>query len=48
MTGRKPAHGPNDEAEMFQRPGKLSDYMHRPYLNEETARALNRGALPPE
>jgi ubiquinol-cytochrome c reductase cytochrome c1 subunit len=40
--------GPNDEGEMFQRPGKLSDYMPRPYPNDEAARASNQGALPPD
>jgi len=40
--------GPNDEGEMFQRPGKLSDYMPPPYPNEEAARAGNGGALPPD
>ncbi|KAI0285895.1 cytochrome c1, component of the mitochondrial respiratory chain [Russula aff. rugulosa BPL654] len=40
--------GPNDEGEMFQRPGKLSDYMPRPYANDEAARASNQGALPPD
>ena len=40
--------GPNDEGEMFQRPGKLSDYMPPPYANEEAARASNQGALPPD
>ncbi|GBE86475.1 cytochrome C1 family-domain-containing protein [Sparassis latifolia] len=40
--------GPNDEGEMFQRPGKLSDYMPPPYPNEEAARASNGGALPPD
>ena len=40
--------GPNDEGEMFQRPGKLSDYMPAPYPNEEAARASNGGALPPD
>ncbi|TFY80461.1 hypothetical protein EWM64_g3553 [Hericium alpestre] len=40
--------GPNDEGEMFQRPGKLSDYMPAPYPNEEAARAGNAGALPPD
>ena len=27
--------GPNDEGEMFERPGKLSDYLPSPYPNEE-------------
>ncbi|KAL0580595.1 cytochrome c1 [Marasmius crinis-equi] len=40
--------GPNDEGEMFMRPGKLSDYMPAPYPNEEAARAGNAGALPPD
>ena len=40
--------GPNDAGEMFQRPGKLSDYMPAPYPNEEAARAGNAGALPPD
>ncbi|OBZ73492.1 Cytochrome c1, heme protein, mitochondrial [Grifola frondosa] len=40
--------GPNDQGEMFQRPGKLSDYMPPPYPNEEAARASNSGALPPD
>ncbi|KAG8807649.1 cytochrome c1, partial [Serendipita sp. 399] len=40
--------GPNDQGEMFQRPGKLSDYLPSPYPNEEAARASNGGALPPD
>jgi len=40
--------GPNDEGEMFKRPGKLSDYMPPPYPNEEAARAANNAALPPD
>jgi len=40
--------GPDAEGEMFQRPGKLSDYMPAPYPNEEAARASNAGALPPD
>jgi len=40
--------GPNAEGEMFQRPGKLADYMPPPYANEEAARAGNAGALPPD
>lgn len=40
--------GPNDEGEMFMRPGKLADYMPGPYPNEEAARAGNAGALPPD
>ena len=40
--------GPNDDGEMFTRPGKLSDYLPAPYPNEEAARASNAGALPPD
>uniref|UniRef100_A0A7S1TQH4 Cytochrome c domain-containing protein n=1 Tax=Phaeomonas parva TaxID=124430 RepID=A0A7S1TQH4_9STRA len=40
--------GPNDEGEMFERPGKLSDYIPGPYANEEAGRAANGGALPPD
>ncbi|KAF9110849.1 cytochrome c1 [Mortierella sp. AM989] len=40
--------GPNDVGDMFQRPGKLSDYLPRPYANDEQARAGNAGALPPD
>ncbi|RXW20671.1 hypothetical protein EST38_g5198 [Candolleomyces aberdarensis] len=40
--------GPNSEGEMFQRPGKLADYMPAPYPNEEAARSSNGGALPPD
>jgi len=40
--------GPNDEGEMFERPGKLTDYMPRPYPNEQSARFANRGAYPPD
>ena len=40
--------GPNDEGEMFERPGKLSDYYPAPYPNEEAARYSNNGAYPPD
>ncbi|XP_008569925.1 PREDICTED: cytochrome c1, heme protein, mitochondrial [Galeopterus variegatus] len=40
--------GPNDDGEMFMRPGKLSDYFPKPYPNPEAARAANNGALPPD
>ncbi|GLB41705.1 putative cytochrome C1 family protein [Lyophyllum shimeji] len=40
--------GPNDQGEMYQRPGKLADYLPAPYPNEEAARASNGGALPPD
>jgi ubiquinol-cytochrome c reductase cytochrome c1 subunit len=40
--------GPNDQGEMFVRPGKLSDKIPGPYKNEEQARAANNAALPPD
>lgn len=40
--------GPNDEGEMFQRPGRLSDRFHSPFANEKAARAANGGAYPPD
>mmetsp|Transcript_17679 Transcript_17679/g.24569 ORF Transcript_17679/g.24569 Transcript_17679/m.24569 type:complete len:290 (+) Transcript_17679:42-911(+) len=40
--------GPNDEGEMFERPGRLSDYLPKPYANENAARFANNGALPPD
>ena len=35
--------GPNDEGNMFTRPGKLSDTFPSPYPNDEAARAANNG-----
>jgi len=40
--------GPDASGEMFERPGKLTDYMPPPYPNEEAARAANNGAYPPD
>jgi ubiquinol-cytochrome c reductase cytochrome c1 subunit len=40
--------GPNEDGEMFTRPGKPNDYLPRPYPNEEAARAANAGAIPPD
>jgi len=40
--------GPNDEGEMFQRPGILTDTFPSPYPNEEAARYANGGARPPD
>lgn len=40
--------GPNDDGEMFLRPGKLSDHFPAPYANEQKARLANNGALPPD
>ena len=40
--------GPNDEGEMFTRPGIPADYFPAPYDNEQAARASNGGAYPPD
>ncbi|GAX85768.1 hypothetical protein CEUSTIGMA_g13183.t1 [Chlamydomonas eustigma] len=40
--------GPNDEGEMFTRPGRLSDKLPAPYANEQAARYTNGGAYPPD
>ncbi len=40
--------GPNDQGDMFQRPGKPSDYREGPFANAMAARAANGGALPPD
>ncbi len=40
--------GPNDEGEMFQRPGRPSDRFVKPFPNEQAARAGNNGAFPPD
>jgi len=40
--------GPNDEGEMFTRPGILVDAFPSPYPNEESARYANGGANPPD
>jgi ubiquinol-cytochrome c reductase cytochrome c1 subunit len=38
--------GPNDQGEMFDRPGLPSDKFVRPFANEQAARAANNGAYP--
>lgn len=40
--------GPNEEGNMFERPGKLSDRFPSPYPNDEAAKQANNGALPPD
>jgi cytochrome c1 len=40
--------GPNDQGEMSQRPGRPSDRFRSPYANEQMARKMNKGALPPD
>jgi ubiquinol-cytochrome c reductase cytochrome c1 subunit len=40
--------GPNDEGEMFERPGRPSDRFPSPFPNDAAARLANGGALPPD
>lgn len=40
--------GPNDDGEMFDRPGRASDKFPSPYANEKAARAAQNGAYPPD
>ena len=40
--------GPNDQGQMFQRPGRSSDPIPGPFPNVQAARAANGGALPPD
>ncbi|CAM5447050.1 Cytochrome b OS=Afipia felis OX=1035 GN=fbcH PE=3 SV=1 [Afipia felis] len=40
--------GPNDEGEMFERPGRPADHFPAPFPNEQAARAANGGAAPPD
>lgn len=40
--------GPNDEGQMFERPGRPSDRFRSPFPNPQAARAANNGALPPD
>ncbi|WP_420548912.1 cytochrome c1 [Curvivirga sp.] len=40
--------GPNDEGEMFERPGVPADRFANPFENENAARAANDGAYPPD
>ena len=40
--------GPNDDGDMFERPGKPSDYFVSPFPNKQAAMASNNGAVPPD
>jgi ubiquinol-cytochrome c reductase cytochrome c1 subunit len=40
--------GPNDDGDMFKRPGRPTDKFKTPFANEPAARAANNGALPPD
>ncbi len=40
--------GPNDQGEMFERPGRAADRFPSPFPNDQAARLANGGALPPD
>jgi ubiquinol-cytochrome c reductase cytochrome c1 subunit len=40
--------GPNDQGQMYQRPGRPSDPIPQPFPNDQAARTANNGALPPD
>ncbi|MDG4717730.1 MULTISPECIES: cytochrome c1 [Thalassospira] len=40
--------GPNDDGDMFTRPGIASDYFPSPFANDKAAAASNGGAIPPD
>ena len=42
------ADGPNEAGDMFQRPGRPSDYFQAPFANPQAAAASNGGAAPPD
>jgi ubiquinol-cytochrome c reductase cytochrome c1 subunit len=40
--------GPNEQGEMFERPGRPADRFPAPFANDEAAKAANNGAVPPD
>jgi len=40
--------GPNDDGKMFERPARLADPILGPYKNDQEARSIQNGALPPD
>ncbi len=40
--------GPDDAGDMFERPGRPSDYLPSPFPNPQAAAAANGGAVPPD
>jgi len=40
--------GPNDQGQMFERPGGIADYFPPPFPNDQAARAALGGKLPPD
>jgi ubiquinol-cytochrome c reductase cytochrome b/c1 subunit len=47
-AGFQVTDGPNDQGEMFQRPGRLADRFPPPFANDQAARNANGGGLPPD
>ena len=47
-AGFQVTDGPNDQGQMFQRPGRLADRFPPPFPNDQAARAALGGALPPD
>lgn len=47
-AGYQITDGPNDEGQMFERPGRPADRFRKPFANDAAARAANNGALPPD
>lgn len=47
-AGYQVQDGPNQDGDMFERPGRPSDRFPKPFENEQQARAGNNGALPPD
>jgi ubiquinol-cytochrome c reductase cytochrome c1 subunit len=47
-AGYQVTDGPNDEGQMYQRPGRPSDPIPGPFANDQAARAANNGSLPPD
>lgn len=47
-AGYQVQDGPNDQGDMFERPGRPSDHRPPPFPNEQAARSANGGALPPD
>ncbi len=49
IAATKTVHdGPNDEGEMFDRPGRPNDTFVAPYRNKQASMAANGGAYPPD
>jgi ubiquinol-cytochrome c reductase cytochrome c1 subunit len=47
-AGYQIGDGPNQDGDMFERPGKPSDRFPSPFANEQAAAVANGGAVPPD